>query len=163
MTETDTARLLAFIRESNAIEGIHRKPSDDEIATAERFLKLDRIELADVDNFVAVYQPGAVLRDQPGLDVHVGEYVAPPGGQDIRAGLEELLADIVTSPPIHWTAQSPWAIHLRYERLHPFTDGNGRSGRMIWLWQMCRVLGELPTLSFLHQWYYSSLSEGRLT
>ena len=49
------------------------------------------------------------------------------------------------------------ATHVEYETLHPFTDCNGRSGRMIWLWQMLKQDRLVAGLSFLHSWYYSSL------
>lgn len=49
---------------------------------------------------------------------------------------------------------SPFTTHLRYESIHPFSDGNGRSGRALWLWQM---KGRAP-LGFLHQFYYQTLA-----
>ena len=32
------------------------------------------------------------------------------------------------------TEDDVWQAHLAYEYIHPFIDGNGRSGRLVWLW-----------------------------
>ncbi|KKK46704.1 hypothetical protein LCGC14_3162550, partial [marine sediment metagenome] len=76
------------------------------------------------------------------------------GGPDIIPNLENII----------WQANgdhgSPFEIHQSYEELHPFSDGNGRSGRMIWLWQMLRD-GQDVSLGFLHTHYYQSLEAGR--
>lgn len=49
----------------------------------------------------------------------------------------------------------PYEAHRLYERIHPFVDLNGRTGRAIWLHQM---LGKQDVpLGFLHTWYYQSL------
>ena len=75
------------------------------------------------------------------------------GGPAIRDALESLLARISDSEVDSWRA------HLEYETLHPFMDGNGRSGRTIWLWM--RQGNQLPPLSFLQAFYYQTLGEPR--
>ena len=142
--------LIAFIRESNLIEGIEREPTPEEIAAAEKFMALGEITVGDVCEFVSVCQPGAVLRERAGMDVRVGKHIAPPGGPPVRKNLGFLLRDVNRGQT------DPYEIHHNYEYDHPFTDGNGRSGRMIWAWQM----REFP-LGFLHHWYYQSLQAGR--
>jgi len=146
------AELIAFMRESLRIEGIMREPSGDELEETALFMVLKRVSVEDVVELVNIYQPGAELRDRPGLNVRVGNHIAPPGGPEIAGALGQILLSL--------PAADPWATHVAYETLHPFTDGNGRSGRALWAWQMVRRQRGLP-LGFLHAWYYQTLERSR--
>lgn len=141
-----------FILESNRIEGIYRLPLGEELAEYHRFMALHRVTLGDMTQFVSVYQPDAELRDRPGLNVYVGDYVPPPGDITIKTRLMDILTDAFHNRD----REHAYSIHHRYEMLHPFTDGNGRSGRMLWMWMMRKA-----PLGFLHTWYYQSLQEGQ--
>jgi hypothetical protein len=142
--------LRAFLIESNYIEGIEGV-RDVEIAAAEKFLDLKKLNVIAVEKFVDVVQPGAILRRTGDLNVKVGFYIAPKGGSWIEKDLANLLHVASTS-----LTMSPWQTHITYENLHPFTDGNGRSGRMIWLWQMLQRARKVE-LGFLHTFYYQTL------
>lgn len=143
-----TFSLEDFVRESNRIEGILRDPSGDEIDAHAAFLMLEQPMVEHVEQFVSTIAPGHRLRDKPGLNVRVGNHIAPSGSPNIRSGLNFMLSKLSIS--------DPWTTHVAYETLHPFTDGNGRSGRALWLWQM----GKAP-IGFLHQFYYQTLSAKR--
>ena len=142
-----------FIRESNGIEGLHHDPTQDEIKAHVAFLVQRTITVTDLELFVFAVQPGAVLRRRKGLNVWVGNHRPPPGGPGIEPALSWLLEDVDRS--CHYV----YDIHCQYESLHPFTDGNGRSGRVLWLWMMGGI--EAVPLGFLHSFYYQALSNSR--
>lgn len=140
--------LKQFIAESNRIEGINRTVLPKEVEAAELFLSRSKITVGALEQYVSTIQPGAILRDKTGLNVRVGNHYPPKGGPEIRFSLELLLANATG-------VRDAFKTHLDYETLHPFTDGNGRSGRILWLWMKGGI--EKSPLGFLHHFYYDTL------
>lgn len=134
-----------FVTESNRIEGIQGvRPG--ELEAHDKFLAMPELTVANLIELVSVLQPDAVLRKKPGQNVRIGAYYPPSGGPEIRRKLEAMLEQI------NKREINAYDAHLAYEALHPFTDGNGRSGRAIWLWQM-----RFSQIGFLHAFYYQTL------
>jgi hypothetical protein len=143
---------IDFVIESNKIEGIFRKPTEEEIEEHDRFVGLQFVSVWDLERFVSVYQPGAVIRDSKGLDVIVGNYIPPKGTPNMSRLVQSILDNS--------EYKTPHEVHVEYETLHPFTDGNGRSGRALWAWHMMKTVGNYK-LGFLHTFYYQTLKESR--
>lgn len=144
-----------MVRQSNMIEGILRPPTKAEIEEFLRFIYLETMNIPELCRFVRVYQPDAWLRDRPGSNVYIGDHKPIMGGPMVVEELRLLLDEIVQQKI------EPWRAHCEYEHLHPFTDGNGRSGRALWAWHMVQLGREKlfgRPCGFLHTFYYDSLS-----
>lgn len=147
--------LKVFMQESLGIEGITRPVTHDEMVATQEFLALETVGIDDLVNLVGVYAPCHVLRSRGGLNVSVGGYDAPEGGPLVVKRLLNVLVSVKLGD------HDPWQNHVDYEMLHPFTDGNGRSGRTLWLWQMLKE-GHNVSLPFLHRFYYQTLAAQRI-
>ena len=140
-----THQMVGFVRESNRIERIYRDPTEAELEAHVQFLR-GPLSADALIHLVGIIQPGALPRYRRDMDVNVGNHLPPLGGPNIQVELETLLSIV---------SMTPFQRHVAYETLHPFTDGNGRSGRALWLRDMGGV-GSAP-LGFLHTFYYQTL------
>ena len=71
------------------------------------------------------------------IRVKVGRHF-PPAPEDVSGLMFELLAwwnkdSVILSPVL-----SSAIVHYRFEAIHPFADGNGRTGRSLTLWELYR-------------------------
>lgn len=145
--------LKAFVAESNRIESIMRPPSPEEIKAHDKLVKRKWVSVDNMVEFLRVIEPSARLRATVDVtNVRVGEHIAPASGPYVATRLDEILSESRDE-------QFPYFTHVSFESLHPFTDGNGRAGRALWLWQMRRIGQERKALAlgFLHCFYYQTL------
>lgn len=146
------ANLTDFVTESWAIEGIPLDAAETErmVAIHADFLSRGYVNADDVVRLALRICPHAYLRYGYGMNVTVGTHMSPPGGPGIFNELAGLLSEAHEI--------TPYELHERFECLHPFMDGNGRTGRLLWLW---RRGGKMLAPSFLQQWYYDSLAQAQ--
>jgi Fic family protein len=98
--------------------------------THEEILRLHKIIAGDV------MDQGTAGRYRT-IAVRVGKYVPPPP-QDVSGLMFELLTwwnkESAKLSPVLSSA----IVHYRFEGIHPFADGNGRTGRALALWELYR-------------------------
>jgi len=104
--------------------------ADEESIRHEHLFKLHRI-LAD-----GVMDQGEAGRYRT-IGVRVGHHL-PPAPDDVSPLMFELLTwwneEAAELSPILSSA----IVHYRFEHIHPFADGNGRTGRALALWELYR-------------------------
>lgn len=144
--------LELFILESNMIENEFPDIGEPMIQLYRNFINYPLMTVTALNAFVITICPKkGKIRDNFGMDVMVGHHIAPPGSPN----MPNILDDHLKSCP----RRTPYENHLRYENLHPYLDGNGRSGRALWLREEYQLNGNtVPRRSFLHQFYYDTLA-----
>lgn len=124
-----------FLRESNAIEGVFDEESLADALDAWKYLiaqdTLNKAVVLETHRRLMKHQKleakyKGAFRD---IDVYIG------GKKAMKPSIVELMVGDWCARTMDYR-QSPdaKALHVHYERIHPFVDGNGRTGRMFWNW-----------------------------
>ncbi len=79
-------------------------------------------------------------------------YVPPPPGDQLRAGVEQLLGWLAQPPEIPTVVQASM-VHYQFETLHPYSDGNGRLGRLLVIVQLLRGVVIREPLLVVSPWF----------
>jgi Fic family protein len=81
---------------------------------------------------------GQVVIGPKGMGVEEARFVPPPPGGGLESALQDLLDWMEAEHDIPPVVRAALA-HYQFECLHPFTDGNGRLGRLIIVLQLIRA------------------------
>jgi hypothetical protein len=120
----------AFVRANNALAGITRPPTRQEIAAHRGLFAADALRVENLEMFVH-HVAGARIRAAGEDDIGICD-----DGHVFKLDPRADLATIVAAARI--LAAPPERLHRLYTLLHPFTAGNGRCGRALFMWQVIR-------------------------
>lgn len=93
-----------------------------------------------------------VVIGSPGVGFDEARFVPPPPADQLRAGVEELLAWIASPPDLPTVVLAALA-HYQFESLHPYSDGNGRLGRLLVIVQLLRGAVIREPLLVVSPWF----------
>jgi cell filamentation protein, protein adenylyltransferase len=107
----------------------------------ERQAKKKRIGHEDVQKLHGIIAAGVMDQGRPGryreIRVRVGRYLPP--APEMVSGLMAELLEWWQGRSAKWSPViSSAVVHYRFEAIHPFADGNGRTGRALALWELYR-------------------------
>lgn len=130
--------MMEYIRNSNLIENIDDPSEDRRSARAWNWL-IDQPVISQpvLLQLHAKITQKQLPRSQRGayrtVQVYVGNHV-PPAPEIAKLQIVGWLYDLLE----HWKTLDPIEMHVRFETIHPFVDGNGRTGRMLMWWHQTR-------------------------
>lgn len=137
--------MLEHIHHSNLIENIDDPSEDHQSLMAWSWLedqqRIDQPVLLELHRLITLRQlPPSERGHYRKVNVRVGRHHLPDP-MVAQGQIYNWLLDLMN----HWKTLDPKEMHIRFEKIHPFIDGNGRTGRMLMWWHE-RMLGREPTL-----------------
>lgn len=93
-----------------------------------------------------------VMIGQRGSSFAEARFIPPPPGDQLKGGMEELL-DWLADPPELPTVVLAAMAHYQFETLHPYSDGNGRIGRLLVIVQLLRGFVIREPLLVVSPWF----------
>jgi Fic family protein len=137
------------IRNSNLIENIDSEAEDQQSLLAWQFLceqkEITHGIICKIQKIITIRQKDlkpyerGYYRDISMKEVSIAGNMAPSYRM-----IEGLMGNYVLDMKEYET-HDPLEMHIRFEKIHPFVDGNGRTGRMLMWWHEM-MLGRGPTL-----------------
>jgi len=129
---------LEFLQHSNYIEGEYSEGALEDAVEAWKYAKsLDKIyskEMFEIHKILMRRVNSGIAGRIRRVPVHVGNWNAPNAGE-----LRRLLYMFFVDSAPRDTDIAIRNRHVQFEKIHPFVDGNGRVGRIIYNWELLKA------------------------
>jgi len=150
--EDDVTR---FLRESNAIEDVWDEESLQCALKAWNYIS----KLKNISCKVILRTHKILMENQPILEKDKGDFRTVPVWVGDREGkpwytIPELVAQWGANTKGHVEWEDIKRDHVAFEKIHPFIDGNGRTGRILMNWQRQRSGQQILIIEEAKKWDY---------
>lgn len=163
MIQPNIEEVIEFLRESNAIERVYDDESlDNSIEAWEYLMSIETMTPAVVRNTHQILMKNPRSWSEPELlKKYIGQFRDCP----VYIGGKEAIKHVFIQPSLEsWCSGMNMRgtegienkeglsidLHVEYEHIHPFVDGNGRTGRMFMNWE--RLQNGIP-IWIIHEGY----------
>lgn len=131
-------KVLKFLEQSNAIEGIYGADSLLEAYNAWEFITEEKeLTLSNIRKTHKIIMKNEEL--SPEDKGYFRKRAVFVGGREGVAWHTIPVTMLYWLTYVNERTHSWKELHIRYEKIHPFIDGNGRTGRIFMNWQRVKV------------------------
>lgn len=144
-----------FLRESNAIEDVW---DEESLRCAKKAWKyVSKLKKLNCEALLTTHK--ILMQNQPILEKEKGSFRTVPvwiGGREGKPwyAVPELMAQFFENIKEHDKWEDIKRDHVFFEKIHPFVDGNGRTGRILMNWQRQRAGLQILIIEEAKKWDY---------
>lgn len=152
MKQSERKLISEFLDESNKIEQVYDEQSLVDAMEAwdyayENKAKLTLNDVLEIHYLLLQNLDPEIAGRWGDCDIYIGGRVRKFFHESqFKEGVQEVLNEMYDEVPLTWGKEMKEVeakrLHVKFEKLHPFNDGNGRTGRI--LWQIHRLHLGLP-------------------